>query len=171
MFCPADANASTEQSAAAATSAELDLGVEQQAAGPTSTVPCEIPPNMTTEAFSTKYPEITCTITLNLGQPITCHYVDQKVFITSSAKFMLPGYASSSPKPIFLYAGGTWISDSSKVGRPIFWLFNRCVSCWGLKCWNCIGSGEQAKDFLSKETNVNKAVEFRLDGPDAWVSQ
>ena len=80
------------------------------------------PPNMTTEAFSTKYPESTCTITLNLGQPVTCHYVDQKVFITSSAKFLLPGYASSSPKPIFLYAGGTWISDSSKVGRPIFWL-------------------------------------------------
>ena len=120
MFCPADANASTEQSAAAATSAELDLGVEQQAARPTSTVPCE--PNMTTEAFSTKYPESTCTITLNLGQPVTCHYVDQKVFITSSAKSLLPGYASSSPKPIFLYAGGTWISDSSKVGRPIFWL-------------------------------------------------
>lgn len=120
MFSPADASTSAQQTAAAATPAELDLGVEQQAAGRTSAVTCEIPPNMTTEEFSTKYPEITCTITVNLGQPITCHYVDQKVFITSSTKFMLPGYASSSPKPIFLYAGGTWISDSSKVGRSIF---------------------------------------------------
>ena len=83
---------------------------------------------------------------------------------------MLPGHASSSPKPIFLYAGGTWISDSSKVDGPFFVLFTKYVNIMVGLVFKPFISGEQAKDFLSKETNANKAVEFRLDGPESLVS-
>ena len=93
-----------------------DLGNEAAAAVEAPSSACDVPPHITTDEFSTRYPEVVCSVVVSMGGPsITCHYVDNKVFIQCAAKFLLPGALSADAKPIFLYAGGSWISDSSKA--------------------------------------------------------
>jgi hypothetical protein len=119
---------------AAQNASSEDLGNEAPVAAvevPVSA--CEIPPHMTTEEFNTRYPEVGCSVAVNMGgQSITCHYVDGKVFIVCPALFMLPGALSPETKPIFLYAGGSWISDSSKA---CFFVFCKACVCFTLTFW------------------------------------
>ncbi|CAK9073577.1 unnamed protein product, partial [Durusdinium trenchii] len=76
---------------------------------------CETPPSISHEQFTKDYPNTSATVTINLGgQQLTCHFVNDKVFLGSSQKGRLPGIASSNAKPVFAYAGGQWLSDSSK---------------------------------------------------------
>ena len=98
---------------------EVDLGQENSAT--TARVEeasgdCETPPAMTKADFEKAHPETEATITLNVGgQNIMCHCVAGKCFVTSPAKTHLVGLASASPAPVFMYAGGSWLSDSAKV--------------------------------------------------------
>ncbi|CAK9102737.1 Uncharacterized protein SCF082_LOCUS48021, partial [Durusdinium trenchii] len=91
--------------------AEVDLAKEgataTTAAKSSLHVECDPPPSLTKEEFEKKYPDIGATITLSVsGQNILCQYVDGKVFLSSATKTRAPGVASSSPTPLFLYAGG-----------------------------------------------------------------
>lgn len=100
--------------------AEVDLAKEgataTTAAKSSLHVECDPPPSLTKEEFEKKYPDIGATITLSVsGQNILCQYVDGKVFLSSATKTRAPGVASSSPTPLFLYAGGQWIGESSKA--------------------------------------------------------
>lgn len=82
------------------------------------TVPsCPTPPCMSVEDFKSKHPSLDTTITINMGTNITCFLVAGKVFVSSEAKIMVPGVCSENAKPIFLYAGGSWLSESAKVPR------------------------------------------------------
>jgi hypothetical protein len=101
----------------------------------------DTPPAMTMEKFKEKYPEVQMTVTLNMGQNVICQVAGGKCFISAASTFRLVGANSATPKPLFLYAGGSWISDSSK-----------------------------AKDFLSKPGNEGKGVEFRLESAKSLVA-
>lgn len=95
----------------------LDLASETQNARVLPQSSGEAPPHMTQDEFKEKYPEVTATTSLNMGgNSIVCHYIDSgKVFLTSPTKVFVAGVDASSPKPLFTYAGGSWISDSSKA--------------------------------------------------------
>ena len=77
----------------------------------------EPPPSMSQEDFQKAYPEPTLTISLTVagGQSITCTYAKGKVFLSSQSSMVVGGIDSSGSKPVLCYAGGSWISDSSKV--------------------------------------------------------
>ncbi|CAK9075623.1 unnamed protein product, partial [Durusdinium trenchii] len=139
VFSPAASGQQQQQQAAAANTSTAEVDLATPVVQPVQSQ-CATPPHMTSDEFKKRYPEITCSVTINMGaQSITCHYADNKIFLVCTANFQIPGILSPDARPIFLYAGGTWISDSSKAG------------------------GVHAKDFLSKETNANKAVEFHLE--------
>ena len=132
------------QNVAVANASSEDLGNEAPiAAAVAPSNSCDIPPHITTEEFNTRYPEVTCSVVVSMGgQSITCHYVDNKVFIVCAALFMLPGALSDDAKPIFLYAGGSWISDSSKAccfsfGDQLFYMYFLLASflqiCFGIQ--------------------------------------
>ena len=53
-------------------------------------------------------------MTLPVGS-VTAHLVDGKVYIVSTTKIFIEGVSGANPKALFLYAGGSWISDSAKV--------------------------------------------------------
>ena len=74
------------------------------------------PPSMSPEDFKEKFPELACSVTLNMGQNVVCHVAQEKVFVSCTTKFHMPGLLSSTPKVAFLYAGGNWISESNKAG-------------------------------------------------------
>lgn len=78
---------------------------------------CSTPPSMTQEDFKTKYPSVDTTVTINVGSNITCHLVGGKIFISSDAKVLVPGVCAENAKPMFMYAGGSWLSESAKVPR------------------------------------------------------
>ncbi|CAK9084942.1 Uncharacterized protein SCF082_LOCUS40266 [Durusdinium trenchii] len=119
----------------------MDLGETRDESTTTVASSGEAPPSMTPDEFKQKYPEVGATVSLNLGgHNVICHYVDGKAFLTSPSKILLAGLDSANPRPLFLYSGGQWISDSSK-----------------------------AKDFLSKPANESKGVEFRLESADSMV--
>ena len=101
----------------------------------------DTPPSMTMEKFKEKYPDVQMTVTLNMGQNVVCQVAGGKCFLSAASTFRLVGANSSTPKPLFLYAGGSWISDNSK-----------------------------AKDFLSKPGNEGKGVEFRLESAKSLVA-
>ena len=46
---------------------------------------------------------------------VTMCLVDNAVFITSPAKIRVPGVCSPDPKPLVMFAGGSWISDTAKA--------------------------------------------------------
>lgn len=76
------------------------------------------PPSMTEEVFNQKFPEIACSVTLNMGQNVICHYADGKCFLTTATKFTLVGLDGANPKPLFLFGGGSWISDAKAELQP-----------------------------------------------------
>ena len=152
VFAPSTGQSDSSSNVAAANaSTDMDLGA-QPAEGEQEAE--QVPPFMSSEQFANQYPDITCSVTVNMGgQAVTCHYVDNKCFLTCGAKFKIPCVMCPDARPIFLYAGGSWISDSSKA-----WI-KKFKRVWTKKVeW-------QAKDFLSKEANINKAVEFRVEDP------
>lgn len=134
---------------------EKDLGAETPRKAETVEA-CPTPDSMTLEQFNEKHPQPQATMTLNMDVNVTCYVVDgSQVFITTASTAKLAGVQAGSPKPIFLYAGGTWISDNAKA----FIMFVAHLFCG------------QAKDFLTKEVNQNKAVEYRLEDASQMASR
>ena len=134
-------HSSTERPTPTPAAAEVDLsgpttGPPEQAGG----AECECPPSMSADEFKQKYTEVTASVTINMGQNVLCQVAAGKCFISCATQFKLPGVQSMSAKPLFLYAGGSWISDSNK-----------------------------AKDFLAKPANEGKGVEFRLESSKDMV--
>ena len=76
------------------------------------------PPALTEDDFKQKYgsSEVT-TVALNVGgQNITCSLVQDKVFLSSANRTKILGASTQNAKPLFLYAGGSWIAEDSKAG-------------------------------------------------------
>ncbi|CAJ1408389.1 unnamed protein product [Effrenium voratum] len=69
---------------------------------------------MSQEKFKEKFPTTQASVTLPVGS-VTAHLVDGKVYIVSTTKIFIEGVSGANPKALFLYAGGSWISDSAKV--------------------------------------------------------
>lgn len=97
---------------------------------------------------------------------------------------MVPGVCSENAKPIFLYAGGSWLSESAKVPRfdtngkvvhVCVCVNNYCNIHW-LVLFNtrmkqqCFSSSTKAQEFLSKAANADKAIEFRVSSGEDMVS-
>ncbi|CAK8999487.1 Uncharacterized protein SCF082_LOCUS6070 [Durusdinium trenchii] len=121
--------------------AERDLGV----ANPDPVGPQLMePPSLTEEAFKQKYSSSASTnVTINVGGcNLTATLVDNKLYFSTATKMKLLGASTPNAKPVLLYAGGSWISEDSK-----------------------------ARDFLSKDANKGKAVEFRLSSCDDPASE
>lgn len=103
-----------------AADAERDLGEApaEPVETPDASTTCE-PPSMTAAEFRTKYPEsaspLVVTLNLGPGQPVTCTFVDGKVYLSSTANTRILGACTANARPLFLYSGGTWISDSAKA--------------------------------------------------------
>ena len=102
------------------TDAERDLAVDTPAPSglQMSVEECPVPPKMSEADFKQKYPNLDATISLTFGVGIsvTCYVVGNKAFVASPTKVMLPGVLSGeNAKPIFMYAGGSWISESAKA--------------------------------------------------------
>ncbi len=101
-----------------------------------------------------------------MNTKVTMTIVDGAVFIMSPSKVRVPGLLSHDPKPLVLFAGGSWISDSAKAwgwqnknrADGIFELIISSKKQWLYPCQNL-----EAKDFLSKAANENKAIEFRIE--------
>ena len=74
---------------------------------------------MSEDNFKKKYPsaEAMTAVTLNMGngQTITCTLVDNKVFLSTANKVTIFGAGTTNAKPLFMYAGGTWISEDAKA--------------------------------------------------------
>lgn len=68
-------------------------------------------------------------VTLNMGngQNITCTLVDNKVFLSTGNKVMVFGAGTTNAKPLFMYAGGTWISEDAKAMKK-----NRLNTFWNM---------------------------------------
>ena len=132
-----------------------DLSVEQpQVDAVTSSA--QVPPSLSPDEFKQKFPEVTASVTINMGQNIVCHCAQNKIFISSASRFLLAGLDAASPKALFVYAGGSWISDSSKAqGDQNLCLFTLKQSLF------------QAKDYMSKAANESKAVAFELANADS----
>lgn len=127
VFSPAASGQQQQQQAAAANTSTAEVDLATPVVQPVQSQ-CATPPHMTSDEFKKRYPEITCSVTINMGaQSITCHYADNKIFLVCTANFQIPGILSPDARPIFLYAGGTWISDSSKAGGVHVW-------CWCCAC-------------------------------------
>ena len=121
VFAP---TTSTERPAPKAQDENVDLGGDQPTASRAAVVtPCEMPPALSAEEFQSKHATVDATITLNMGSNVTCYVVGAKLFVTSSTKVLLPGVHSENAKAIFMYAGGSWISESAKATRFIKQLF------------------------------------------------
>lgn len=132
-----------------------DLSVEQpQVDAVTSSA--QVPPSLSPDEFKQKFPEVTASVTINMGQNIVCHCAQNKIFISSASRFLLAGLDAASPKALFVYAGGSWISDSPKAqGDQNLCLFTLKQSLF------------QAKDYMSKAANESKAVAFELANADS----
>ncbi|CAK9079157.1 unnamed protein product [Durusdinium trenchii] len=112
------------------------------------------PPALSKEDFDAQYKDCEVkAVTLSVGaQNLTCSIVNDKVYLstTMNSPSRLLGVQTPSSKPLFLYAGGSWgaaqFSGFEVMRQPC-----------------------KAKDFLSKEANQNKAVEFRLSSGDELV--
>ena len=76
--------------------------------------PCPTP-SMSQQEFEEKHKTVDATITLTVGTSITCYVVGGKLFLTSPSKVMLPGVQAENAKPLLMYAGGSWISESAKA--------------------------------------------------------
>ncbi|CAK9053859.1 Uncharacterized protein SCF082_LOCUS29314 [Durusdinium trenchii] len=101
-----------------AAAADVDLAQEAPAPPPAAVVTCPEPAKMTANEFQQKYPnpDATITLTLGAGVNITCYVVGANAFLSSQSKVILPGVQSGeTAKPLFMYAGGSWISESAKA--------------------------------------------------------
>ena len=94
---------------------ERDLGAEAGAEAAPAAQQMVQPPSMTEEKFKETYPSTDAQVTLSVGFSVTCFVVGSKVFLQSPSQVVLPDVCSSSAKPLFMYAGGSWISESAKV--------------------------------------------------------
>jgi len=94
---------------------ERDLGAEAGAEAAPAAQQMVQPPSMTEEKFKETYRSTDAQVTLSVGFSVTCFVVGSKVFLQSPSQVVLPGVCSSSAKPLFMYAGGSWISESAKV--------------------------------------------------------
>ena len=128
---------------------------------------CPTPPSMSQAEFEAKHKTVDATITWTMGTSITCYVVGTKIFLTSPGKVMLPGAQAENAKPLLMYAGGSWISESAKVTQikhiHILYFSNFEDNSTGQQ------SSAQAQEFLSKAANENKAIEFRLESENAMV--
>lgn len=160
--------------------AERDLSEDATVATTAEVAPVCEPPSMTEAQFKSKFagqePTVV-TLSMGPGQTISCHLVDNKVFLNSSANTRVLGAATQNSRPLFLYAGGSWISDSAKVGLSCLVLFipkfdlKQLFVILDFKFQYLLVTCQQAKDYLSKPANENKAVEFKIHGPDDLDSQ
>lgn len=90
--------------------------VEDLAEVPQTKVVEELSVNsLTEENFKTKYPSVVATVQVNMGCTVVVHVVDQAVYIMSPTKVRVPGINSEGARPLFCYAGGSWISDPAKA--------------------------------------------------------
>lgn len=96
----------------AAAAAEVDLG--QSTTTPAAAEDLN-PASMSEDDFKVKYPTSVATVSVNMGSAITIHVVDGAVYISSPTKVRVPGVDSDGARPLFAYAGGTWISDPAKA--------------------------------------------------------
>ena len=111
------ADSSTPSPAPRPVTAEMDLGQEETNPTHQPPQPMETSPDqMSQEQFTTTL-TATVQITVGQGQVLTCSLVDGKAFLMSATKTKLAGINSSGARPIFLYAGGAWVSDSAKARR------------------------------------------------------
>ena len=96
---------------------ERDLGKEAAPeAAPVAQQMIQLP-GMTEGKFKETHPSTDAQVTLSVGFSVTCFVVGSKVFLQSPSKVVLPGVCSPSAKPLFMYAGGSWVSESAKVPR------------------------------------------------------
>lgn len=71
--------------------------------------------HLSEEEFKKKYPVVAATIsTAFVG--VNCYYTNDAVYIMSQHALKVAGAADggTAAKPLFMYAGGSWISDSGK---------------------------------------------------------
>lgn len=99
--------------------AERDLSDDAVGVPTPAVAPVCEPPSMTEAQFKSKFSgqePIVVTLSMGSGQTISCHLVDNKALLSSSSNTRVLGAATQNSRPLFLYAGGSWISDSAKVG-------------------------------------------------------
>lgn len=53
---------------------------------------------------------------------MTCYLVENQVFLCAATKHKSLGAHCSEARPLLLYAGGSWVSDSGKE-----WLVPKCL--------------------------------------------
>lgn len=111
MFAP---STSAEVAPAPAVTSNTSTDLDQVSVDTKEEAIADAPPSMTMEEFEKKHPTVLCTVSLNMGVTLTCHVVEGQAYISSSTKVSIPSLGSEHPKPIFLYSGGSWISDSGK---------------------------------------------------------
>ena len=81
------------------------------------------PPALSKEDFDAQYKDCEVkAVTLSVGaQNLTRSIVNDKVYLsaTMNSPSRLLGVQTPSSKPLFLYAGGSWVSEDSKAGREL----------------------------------------------------
>lgn len=122
MFIPGSGGDGAPPPQPAACDVERDLGTQAPAAAAIAVAgPVVVePPAMDEAKFKQTYPsaDAMTVVTLSMnGGNIQCTIVDNKVFISSVNKMTIPGATTPGAKPLFLYAGGTWISEDAKAGH------------------------------------------------------
>ncbi|CAK9018364.1 unnamed protein product [Durusdinium trenchii] len=98
---------------------DVDLGADKPTPpqeGGSATTDSHAPASMTVEAFKQKFPTVTATVAINLGQTVTAYLVENQVYIMCAVKHRIVGAESREAKCIFPYGGGQWISDGAKAG-------------------------------------------------------
>ena len=143
---------------------ETDLGKENPSATPLVVPDCDIPQFLTQEEFTKECPnpQATFTIAIN-GQNFMCSCMDKKVWLSTMNKTRIPGINSPNAKPVFLYAGGSWISDHAKA-RSVRVLFLSKETMTQMNAKH-----DEAADFIAKDVNQDKGLEFRLESQEDMV--
>ena len=95
------------------TQAERDLAATDPVPGPTPSQDIS-PPSLTAGDFRAKYPTVVTTVSVQMGSTINVTVVDGGCYISSPARVRMVGILAESPRPLLMYAGGSWISDSAK---------------------------------------------------------
>lgn len=111
VFNPAEA----APSVTAATQPEVDLAQNKPPPKAAATAGDESTPSyLTEEKFKALYPTTLASVSLPIPN-LTAHIVDGHVYLLASSKCELTGLNGRAPLALFLYAGGSWISDSAKA--------------------------------------------------------
>ena len=93
--------------------ADRDLAATDPVPGPTLHQDIS-PPSLTAADFRAKYPTVVTTVSVQMGSTISVTVVEGACYISSPAKVRMVGILADSPRPLLMYAGGSWISDSAK---------------------------------------------------------